>query len=57
VASLESGGNDGFWLRLDADVLNDTVMPTVDYRMPGGLTPDALASALTAALRSAKVSA
>jgi arginase len=29
----------GFWLHLDADVLDDTVMPAVDYRQPGGLSP------------------
>ncbi len=28
----------GFWLHLDADVLDDTVMPAVDYRQPGGLS-------------------
>lgn len=27
----------GFWIHLDADVLDDAVMPAVDYRMPGGL--------------------
>ncbi len=27
----------GFWIHLDADVLDDTIMPAVDYRMPGGL--------------------
>jgi arginase len=27
-----------FWLHLDFDVLDETVMPAVDYRMPGGLT-------------------
>lgn len=29
----------GFWLHLDADVLDDTVMPAVDYRQPDGLSP------------------
>ena len=27
----------GFWIHLDADVLDDGVMPAVDYRLPGGL--------------------
>jgi arginase len=27
----------GFWLHLDADVLDDAAMPAVDYRIPGGL--------------------
>lgn len=29
--------NRRFWLHLDVDVLDDAVMPAVDYRMPGGL--------------------
>ena len=28
----------GFWIHLDADVLNDSIMPAVDYRLPGGIT-------------------
>jgi arginase len=28
---------EGVWIHLDVDVLNDKVMPAVDYRMPGGL--------------------
>lgn len=27
----------GFWVHLDADVLNDNIMPAVGYRMKGGL--------------------
>jgi arginase len=29
-----------FWLHLDLDVLDESVMPAVDYRMPGGLNWD-----------------
>lgn len=29
---------EGFWIHLDADVLNDAIMPAVDYRMPDGLS-------------------
>ncbi|HET8563846.1 MAG TPA: arginase family protein, partial [Candidatus Binatia bacterium] len=29
--------NLGFWIHLDADVLNDEIMPAVDYRLAGGL--------------------
>ncbi|MBD2775290.1 arginase family protein [Iningainema tapete] len=29
---------DGFWIHLDADVLDDAIMPAVDYRMPDGLS-------------------
>jgi arginase len=28
----------GFWLHLDVDVLDDKLMPAVDYRTPDGLT-------------------
>lgn len=28
----------GFWVHLDADVLDDEIMPAVDYRMPDGLS-------------------
>lgn len=42
----------GAWLHLDADVLDDAVMPAVDYRQPSGLSPDELADALRLAVRS-----
>jgi arginase len=29
---------DGFWIHIDADVLDDALMPAVDYRKPDGLT-------------------
>lgn len=28
----------GFWIHLDADVLDDAIMPAVDYRLDGGLS-------------------
>jgi arginase len=28
----------GFWIHFDADVLDDAIMPAVDYRLPGGLS-------------------
>jgi len=28
----------GFWVHLDVDVLDDALMPAVDYRHPGGMT-------------------
>jgi arginase len=28
----------GFWIHLDADVLDDSIMYAVDYRLPGGIT-------------------
>src|ERR671918_1384871 len=29
---------DGFWIHLDADALDDSIMPAVDYRLGGGLS-------------------
>jgi arginase len=52
LATLEASGLEGFWIHLDADVLNDEVMPAVDYRMPDGLWPDELTDALAVALAS-----
>ena len=48
VARLSRPGLDGIWIHLDADVLDDAVMPAVDYRMPGGLSWDELAAVLCA---------
>ncbi|MEU6755269.1 arginase family protein [Streptomyces sp. NPDC005409] len=36
----------GFWVHLDADVLDPSVMPAVDSPDPGGLVPDELAELL-----------
>ncbi len=44
----------GFWIHLDLDVLDDAVMPAVDYRMPDGLSWQELETVLSAALRSGK---
>lgn len=41
---------DGFWIHFDADVLDDAVMPAVDYRLPGGLTLREAGECLTIAL-------
>ena len=40
---------DGFWVHLDADVLDDAILPAVDYRMSGGLSLAELETALRAA--------
>ena len=37
VEILRERNLDGFWIHCDADVLNDDIMPAVDYRIPGGL--------------------
>ena len=44
-----------FWLHVDADVLDDAVMPAVDYRQPGGLSLDELATLLAAATATGRV--
>ncbi|MET8828570.1 arginase family protein [Streptomyces sp. NPDC004610] len=44
------GGSEGFWVHLDADVLDDAVMPAVDYRLSGGLAWQELDSVLGAAV-------
>lgn len=38
LAAIESKRLDGFWLHIDTDVLNDTIMPCVDSRTTDGLT-------------------
>lgn len=38
LSQIESRKLDGFWLHIDVDVLNDSIMPCVDSRTPDGLT-------------------
>ncbi|MEO3974575.1 arginase family protein [Streptomyces sp. CAU 1734] len=52
VRSLEITALDGFWVHLDADVLDPEVMPAVDSPDPGGLLPAELAVLLAGLLRS-----
>ncbi|MCX5400935.1 arginase family protein [Streptomyces sp. NBC_00102] len=52
VASLETPALDGFWVHLDADVLDPSVMPAVDSPDDGGLLPDELAPLLRALIGS-----
>ncbi|WP_406412947.1 arginase family protein [Streptomyces sp. NBC_01614] len=44
---------DGFWVHLDADALDPSVMPAVDSPDPEGLTPDELVALLRPLLASA----
>ena len=49
-----SGSNEelrGFWIHLDADVINPTVMPAVDSPTPGGPTINEVAQLLTPLVR------
>ncbi|MDF0520029.1 arginase family protein [Bradyrhizobium yuanmingense] len=45
---------DGFFIHLDADCLDDAIMPAVDFRVAGGLSWDELATVLRAGLASGK---
>ena len=46
VRHLERAESDGFWIHLDADILDPAVMPAVDSPDPGGLGHDELAALL-----------
>jgi arginase len=52
VERMEAGGVEGFWIHLDADVLDDNAMPAVDSRQPDGLSYVELVELLRAALSS-----
>ncbi|MCX4985922.1 arginase family protein [Streptomyces sp. NBC_00572] len=41
---------EGYWVHLDVDVLDDAIMPAVDYRQPGGLSWAELEDVLRTAL-------
>lgn len=45
---------DGFFIHLDADCLDDAIMPAVDFRVPGGLSWDELSATLRIVLASGK---
>lgn len=40
LSEIKDKNLDGFWLHIDVDVLNDSIMPCVDSRTPDGLTYD-----------------
>jgi arginase len=50
----DGGPEDGFWIHLDADVLDETIMQAVDDPRPDGLAWDELLSALSIAVRSGR---
>ena len=54
VRHLSRSDLDGFWIHVDADCLDDAVMPAVDFRIPGGLSPEHLEDVLKTALDSGK---
>jgi arginase len=43
-----------FWIHIDVDVLDDAIMPAVDYHLPGGLQFEELSSVLNKLLISEK---
>jgi arginase len=46
------GPDGGFWIHVDADVLDDEIMPAVDYRLAGGLSWEELTTVLRIAIQS-----
>jgi arginase len=54
VDRLSAPPRDGFWIHVDADALDDAIMPAVDYRMPGGLSWAELATTLARSMRSGR---
>ena len=51
----DHGPDKGFWLHVDADVLDDAIMPAVDYRLPDGLSWEDLTTAMRIAIESHRV--
>ena len=45
---------EGIWIHLDVDVLDDKIMPAVDYRMPGGMSFEELTEVLQVLMTSPK---
>jgi arginase len=55
LAHLErEDGPGAFWIHLDVDVLDDAIMPAVDYRLPDGLSWDELIAVLRSAVASGR---
>jgi arginase len=54
VDHLDRPALDGFFIHLDADVLDQAIMPAVDYLYPDGLSWEELATLLRIALTSGK---
>jgi arginase len=48
----DRGPDGGFWMHVDADVLDDGLMPAVDYRVPDGLSWEELTAAMRTAIDS-----
>jgi arginase len=48
----DGGPERGFWIHVDADVLDDGIMPAVDYRLAGGLSWEELTTVIRTAVAS-----
>jgi arginase len=55
LTRVTKDGLEGFWIHFDVDVLDDTIMPAVEYRMKDGLSYEELTRLLTAAFATGKV--
>jgi arginase len=55
IARLAGASTGGVFIHLDVDVLDDAIMPAVDYRIPDGLTAEELERLLRLALASGRV--
>jgi arginase len=55
LAQVTKGGLEGFWVHFDVDVLDDAIMPAVEYRMKDGLSYEELTRLLGAAFATGKV--
>jgi arginase len=54
IRKIVSSGTQGFWIHLDVDVLNDNIMPAVDYRLSGGIGFNDLSKLLQILVRTDK---
>jgi arginase len=52
---LSASTTGGFFIHVDADCLDDGIMPAVDYRLPGGFSWDELTTILQRSLASGRV--
>jgi arginase len=55
LVTLKQQSTEGFWVHIDADVINDDEMPAVDYRLPGGLTFEEMYTVLSQVMATGRV--
>lgn len=53
IARASGDGTRGYWIHFDADVLDDSIVPAVDYRQPDGLSWEEMEAVLCVALDNA----